>query len=173
MTLPFAIPTLQTARLTLRAPSEDDFAAMLAFNHSPRAGFLGGGADDHAIWRGLLSNIGHWALRGHGFYSVDTHAGDFIGRVGVVKHHTWPEPELAWQLFDGFEGHGYASEAAIAARADAYTRLHMPPMVSYVDPANTRSAATARNIGARVELETTMWDHAVHIYRHPAAESVK
>ena len=80
---------------------------------------------------------------------------------------------MAWQLFDGFEGHGYASEAAIAARADAYTRLHMPPMVSYVDPANTRSAATARNIGARVELETTMWDDAVHIYRHPAAESVK
>lgn len=171
MTLPFAIPTLQTARLTLRAPREADFAAMLAFNDSPRSAFLTSGADEHSVWRALLSNIGHWALRGYGFYSVDTRSGEFIGRVGVIFHHTWPEPELAWQLFDGFEGYGYASEAAVAARADAYTRLQMPPMVSYVDPANIRSAKMAQNIGARVELETTMWDHAVHIYRHPAAES--
>ena len=28
MTLPFTIPTLQTARLTLRAPREDDFATL-------------------------------------------------------------------------------------------------------------------------------------------------
>ena len=171
MTLPFAIPTLQTARLTMRAPREADFAAMLAFNHSPRAAFITNGADDYAVWRALRSNIGHWALRGHGFYSVDTHAGDFIGRVGVIFHHTWPEPELAWQLFDGFEGCGYASEAAVAARDDAYARLHMRPMVSYVDPSNTRSAAMARKIGAVVEAETTMWDHPVHIYRHPAPES--
>ena len=163
------IPTLQTARLTLRAPRETDFAAMLAFNASPRSAFITNSVDPHAVWRALLSNIGHWALRGYGFYSVDTYAGDFIGRVGVIYHHSWPEPELAWQLFDGFEGHGYASEAALAARADAYSRLNMPPMVSYVDPANTRSATMAARLGAVVELETTMWDHAVHVYRHPAA----
>ena len=172
MTLSFTIPTLQTARLTLRAPRESDFAAMLAFNDSPRAVFLGGGSDRHAVWRGLLSNIGHWALRGYGFYSVDTHSGDFIGRVGVIRHDSWPEPELAWHLYDGFEGQGYATEAAIAARADAYTRLQMPPMVSYVDPANIRSAAMAQKLGAFVEVETIMWDHAVHVYRHPAPKAL-
>ncbi len=78
MTYAFAlpIPTLTTDRLTLRPPREGDFPAMLAFNDSPRAAFIGGGRDRQWVWRGLLANIGHWALRGYGFYSVDTRAVD-------------------------------------------------------------------------------------------------
>ncbi|MDX5350935.1 MAG: GNAT family N-acetyltransferase [Paracoccaceae bacterium] len=92
MTLAFAIPTLTTERLTLRPPREADFPALLAFNASPRAGFIGGGLPRQQVWRGLLANIGHWALRGYGFYSVDTRQGDFIGRVGVIFHDGWDEP---------------------------------------------------------------------------------
>ena len=103
MSLPFAIPSLTSERLILRAPREQDFDAMLAFNASPRAGFIGGEAPRQQVWRGLLANIGHWALRGYGFFSVDTHAGEFVGRVGVINHDGWPEPELAWHLFDGAE----------------------------------------------------------------------
>jgi hypothetical protein len=121
-TLP--IPTLTTDRLILREPREADFAAMLAFNDSPRAAFVGGGRDRQWVWRGLLANIGHWSLRGHGFYSVDTTAGDFIGRIGVIYHDGWDEPELGWHLFDGFEGRGYGVEAArdVAALGNAEQR---------------------------------------------------
>ena len=77
MTLAFAIPALTTERLVLRAPAEADFAAMLAFNDSPRAVFVGGPAPRPQVWRGLLANIGHWALRGYGFYSVETRDGGF------------------------------------------------------------------------------------------------
>ncbi len=73
------IPVLETGRLTLREPREADFPTMLTFNDSPRAGFVGGGAPRQHVWRNLLANIGHWVLRGHGFYSVETRAGDFIG----------------------------------------------------------------------------------------------
>ena len=55
---PLPIPTLVTDRLTLRAPRESDFAAMLAFNDSARAGFVGGSAPRQQVWRGLLANIG-------------------------------------------------------------------------------------------------------------------
>jgi RimJ/RimL family protein N-acetyltransferase len=170
MTLAFHIPTLTTGRLTLREPREADFPAMLAFNDSPRAGFVGGGRDRQWIWRGLLANIGHWALRGHGFYSVDTLDGDFIGRVGVIYHDGWDEPELGWHLFDGFEGQGYAEEAARAARADYHARLTPAPLISYIDPANRKSQALAERLGAKPEREAVFLDHTVTVWRHPGPE---
>ena len=165
-----SVPVLSTARLTLRAPCEADFPAMLAFNDSPRAAFVGGGGPRQQVWRGLLANIGHWALRGYGFFSVDTRAGDFIGRVGVIYHDGWDEPELAWHLYDGFEGHGYAQEAALAARADYHARISAQPPISYVAVDNARSAALAERLGARVErtLDDAKGHH--HVYRHPAPQ---
>ena len=168
--MPLPIPVLTTDRLTLRAPREGDFPAMLAFNDSPRARFVGGGKDRQGVWRGHLSNIGHWALRGYGFYSLDTHAGDFVGRVGVIYHDGWDEPELAWHLFDGFEGNGYVYEAAVAARADYHARISRQPPISYIDVTNTRSEALAKRLGA--VLEKTLNDDKGHdhVYRHPAPE---
>lgn len=166
--MPLPIPVLTTDRLILREPREADFAAMLAFNDSPRSGFVGGGGDRQKVWRAHLSNIGHWALRGHGFFSVDTKAGDFIGRIGVIYHDGWDEPELAWHLYDGFEGQGYACEAALAARADYHARISLQPPVSYIDVTNTRSEALALRLGA--VLERTLNDDKGHdhVYRHPA-----
>lgn len=168
MTLAFPIPVLETGRLVLRPPREADFPAMLAFNDSPRARFVGGGAPRQQVWRGLLANIGHWALRGYGFYSVDTRAGDFIGRVGVIFHDGWDEPELAWHLYDGFEGLGLAHEAAVAARADYHARITQHPPISYIDVSNARSRALAQRLGA--SLERTLNDDKGHhhVYRHPA-----
>jgi RimJ/RimL family protein N-acetyltransferase len=168
---PLPIPTLATRRLTLREPREADFAAMLAFNDSPRAAFVGGGGDRQKVWRTHLANIGHWALRGHGFYSVETKSGDFIGRVGVIFHDGWDEPELAWHLYDGFEGFGYAHEAALAARADYHARISPRPPISYIDVGNTRSEALARRLGAT--RERTLDDHKGHhhVYRHPGPEA--
>ena len=164
------IPVLRTGRLVLREPRETDFAAMLAFNASPRAGFVGGAGPRQQVWRGLLANIGHWALRGYGFFSVDTTAGDFIGRVGVIYHDGWDEPELAWHLFDGHEGQSYAHEAALAARADYHNRISDHPPISYIDVSNTRSEALARRLGAVREVTRSDDKGQYHIYRHPALE---
>jgi RimJ/RimL family protein N-acetyltransferase len=164
--MPLPIPVLQTERLTLREPREADFAPMLGFNASPRAVFVGGGIERRWIWRGLLANIGHWALRGYGFYSVDTKAGDFIGRIGVIYHDEWPEPELAWSLFDGAEGHGYAAEAARAAKADYHARISGQPLISMIDVPNARSQALALRLGAIREKTKIDPEGDFHIYRH-------
>ncbi len=169
--MPLPIPVLETARLTLREPREADFAAMLAFNDSPRASFVGGGRDRQWVWRGLLANIGHWALRGYGFYSVDTRAGDFIGRVGVIFHDGWEEPELAWHLYDGFEGQGYAQEAALAARADYHARISARPTISYIDVTNARSEALAQRLGATIERTLNDAKGHHHVYRHTGPEA--
>jgi RimJ/RimL family protein N-acetyltransferase len=172
MTLAFHIPTLTTARLTLREPREADFPAMLTFSQSPRAEFVGGKVERKWIWRGLLANIGHWAIRGYGFYSVDTREGDFIGRIGVIFHDEWPEPELAWLLYDGFEGKGYAQEAALAAKADYHARISRSPLISMIDVPNTRSEALALRLGATLERTERDPDGDFHIYRHPGPEAL-
>lgn len=168
---PLPIPVLETGRLILREPREADFVAALAFNDSPRNVFVGGPLERRWIWRGILANIGHWALRGYGFFSVDTRDGDFIGRVGVIFHDGWDEPELGWHLFDGFEGKGYALEAALAARADYHARISNHPPISYIDPANPKSEALAKRLGAVPEREAVFHDHAITVWRHPAPEA--
>jgi RimJ/RimL family protein N-acetyltransferase len=170
MTYAFAlpIPILTTDRLILREPREADFPAMLAFSESPRASFIGGAIGRQWVWRAHLANIGHWALRGYGFFSVDTKAGDFIGRIGVIFHDEWPEPELAWSVFDGFEGKGFAAEAALAAKADYHARISPRPLISMIDIDNARSEALALRLGALREKTEVDPDGDYHIYRHPA-----
>ena len=167
------IPVIETGRLVLREPREADFPAMLAFNDSPRASFVGGGRDRQWVWRGLLANIGHWVLRGYGLFSVDTKAGDFIGRIGMIYHDGWDEPELGWHLFDGYEGLGYGVEAARAARADYYARISSAPVISYIDPANPKSEAVARRLGAAPERETMFFDKTIYVWRHPSPEALQ
>lgn len=157
---------LETDRLILRQPRESDLEAMVTFGASPRSAFVGGQPERFWNWRGLLANIGHWALRGYGFWSVDTKAGDFIGRIGVIFHDGWDEPELGWHLYDGFEGFGYAIEAARAAKADYHARISAAPLVSYIDPENLRSQATARRLGAAPERERFLIDGPVQVWRH-------
>ncbi|NJM83815.1 MAG: GNAT family N-acetyltransferase [Tabrizicola sp.] len=171
MTLPFAIPVLQTERLTLREPREADFPALLQFNDSPRTAHLGGPQPRRLVWRGFLAVIGHWALRGYGYWSVETRDGTFIGRVGLGYHDGWPEPELGWHLFDGAEGKGYAFEAAMAARCFAYGQLGMTTLISMIAPENLRSIALARRLGARFEHSDPGVERPFDIYRHPGASS--
>lgn len=172
MTLPFHIPMLQTERLTLRAPRESDLEPMVEFFTSPRAGFMTP-LDRDGVWRGLCGTIGHWALRSYGFYSVDTHAGDFVGRVGVIYNDGWPEPELAWHMFAAGEGKGYALEAAIAARADYHARISANPLISMIAPDNARSITLARRLGASFERADPGKVKPFHVYRHPAPETLQ
>ncbi len=158
---------ISTDRLILRTPCEGDFAAVAAFMRSPRAAFVGGPIeDDFALWRSFLSGLGHWALRGYGMFMVDREATP-VGRVGILYHRMWQEPELGWHVFDGHEGQGYATEAAIAARRWAAESHGLGPLISYIDTRNTRSAAVARRLGAVHERDDTLLGGPVQVWRHP------
>ena len=98
----------------------------------------------------------------------DRATGAPAGRVGVINNDGWDEPELGWHLFEGFEGQGVAYEAALAARAYAAEHQGLDALISYVDPANHRSAALARRLGAKIERDGTVNGHACKVWRHPS-----
>ncbi len=175
MTTTITIPTLHTTRLVLRAPRMSDFEAYAAFRGSPRAVFLGGPYDRATAFEQLSSIIGGWHLRGYGRWMVaDADTDAPLGIVGLFFPEDWPEPEISWSLFEGAEGRGIAHEAALAARDHAYGTLGWTTAISMIDPANTRSAALGRRMGA---LPVGQFDHPEYgmmsVWRHPAPATLR
>ncbi len=172
MSLPFAIPVLETERLTLRGPRESDIPAMEGFGKSPRNRFMGGTYDGFGAWRAVMAMAGHWAFRGYGYWSVDRRAdGAFLGRVGPILNPGDTVPELVWHLFDGFEGQGYMTEAALAARAHCRGALGLTALVSFIDPDNARSIALARRFEAVRVGKVEDDGRPYQVWQHPEAEA--
>lgn len=168
------IPTIETDRLILRGPTQGDFDPFAAFYASDRAKFVGGPLGREMSWRMLAMEIGHWVLKGYGRWMVTLKdGGEPIGLIGPFYPEGWPEPELGWDLFNGFEGKGYATEAALAARDYAYDVLGWDTAVSLVVPGNDKSAAVALRMGAVPDGTFTHERHGLmHVYRHPAPDEV-
>jgi len=165
---PTGVPVIETADLVLRGYREADFEAFAAFSASPRAGFVGGPQSRWDAWRSFMAAIGHWGLRGYGMWIAECRdTGQVAGRVGVMLNDGWLEPELAWHLYEGFEGHGLACQAARAARAHAARHWGMARLMSYIDPANARSVRLARRLGARPERDVEVLGRPCQMWRHP------
>ena len=163
-------PTLNTQRLILRGPERDDLAALTCFMTSaPSMIEQGETISAEQAWFGFLTGIGHWQWHDFGFFMVvEQTTGLPIGRVGLLKHSNWPDIELAWHLFDGAEGKGFATEAAIAVKQWAREDLGIERLHSYIDVKNMRSQAVAKRLGAVSdgtraphEPDAEVWVHTV------------
>lgn len=168
MTCTITIPTLETERLILRAPRVDDFETYADFNASPRSVGVGGPYNRQQAFSRLASLIGHWHLRGFGRWMLEEKSSKQpVGVVGLYHPDDWPEPEIAWSLFDAAEGKGYALEAAKAARAYAYDVLGWTRVISMTMDGNHRSEALAKRIGAQLD---GVFEHPefgpMNIWRH-------
>lgn len=161
---------LETDTLILRLPEARDFDAYCAFalDRERAAGF--GHEEDRAqAWRWFACNLGHWALHGYGYFTMEWKAtGEACGLTGIWNPEGWPEPEIGWVVYEGFEGRGIAREAAERARRWAYEDLGLTTLTSNIVPGNTRSVALAERLGAtyertyeNVHMGTDM------LYRHP------
>lgn len=170
-----SIPVVKTERLILRGPAAQDLAPVYDFYASERSRFVGGPCSREQAWRALAMEIGHWALRGYGRWLVEERAtGATVGMVGIFNPEGWPGTEIGWDLFNGHEGKGYATEAGAAARDYAYRVLGLESVVSLTRTDNTRSAAVAQRLGAVLEGEITHERHgAMHVWRHPSAKALK
>ncbi len=168
------IPRLETERLILREYRQSDFDDFADFYATPRSRFIGGPLPRELAWRGLAAHLGHWALRGYGFWAVEDKAsGTFCGHVGLWFPEGWPEPEVGWVMMSHAEGRGLALEAAIASRHYAYHALHWPTAISMIDPDNTRSLRLAARMGCRHESNFT---HVrlgeMQVWRHPLPDDL-
>lgn len=171
----FSVPTLETERLIMRAPQQSDFAAEAEFFASDAAQFVGGSKRPDEAWRSLASLIGHWVMRGYGFWGLQEKAsGAYVGRCGLWNPLGWPEPEIGWSLMRNGTGKGYATEAGLAARNYAYDVLGWTTAISLIDPKNKPSEAVATRLGATFD---TTYEHpafgTMYIWRHPGPDDLK
>ncbi|HEX7081725.1 MAG TPA: GNAT family N-acetyltransferase [Gammaproteobacteria bacterium] len=144
---------IETERLLLRrVDPERDFEPWARTMADARVvRFLGAAPMGRALaWRHMASIVGHWAIRGYGFFSVEEKAtGQWVGRVGPWYPEGWPAPEIGWTLSPDHWGKGYATEAARAAVAYAFDTLEWPSVVHVILPGNARSIAVAERLGSR------------------------
>ncbi len=128
---------------------------------------VGGSGSEREAWYGFISGIGHWNWHGYGFFTVtERTSGVATGRVGIINHVGWPQPEMAWHMFDGYEGRSYAFEAACAVREWAGRTLGLEPLISLIAPTNTRSIALATRLGAVEERRDIVDGEDCIVFRH-------
>lgn len=167
------VPRIVTPRLVLRAPQIEDLDAMERFWASERSHYVGGPKDRHGTWQTLLSMNGHWQVRGYGMWMLTCReTGAPGGCIGILHHDSWEEPELAWHVFEDFEGKGLAYEAARAARNHAAVSFGITRPVSFINPSNARTVALARRLGAQYERDGAVLGNTAQIWRHPEPEAI-
>ncbi len=163
------IPTLTTDRLTLRAPTLEDFPHYAAIFASDRAKYMDGPLDRDAAWREFGADTVGWLVHGFGYWTVaENLTDDFVGFVGLAKPPVYPERELGWMVTPKCEGRGYAHEAALAARDFAYGTLGWSTLVSYIHHSNKRSIKLAERMGCSRDDAAARLEPNGDVYRHPA-----
>jgi RimJ/RimL family protein N-acetyltransferase len=144
------IPSLETDRLLLRAWKREDFEHHARLMADPDvARYLSGEPQSRAdAWRGMATIVGHWTLRGYGYWALERRSDHaFLGRCGLWNPEGWPSVEVGWTLAKEFWGSGYATEAALAALDYAFITQDVDHMISVIDPRNTASQKVAARIG--------------------------
>ena len=158
---------IQTERLVLRMFRESDtdaYAEMLADPEVMR--FLGGRPLPRAeAWRNMAMVLGHWHLRGYGFWAVEEkESGELVGRVGCWRPEGWPRLEVGWTLRRRFWGRGFATEAARASVAYAFEALDQTRVISLIAPENVNSIRVAERLGERPEGDWEVFGKKVIVY---------
>jgi RimJ/RimL family protein N-acetyltransferase len=148
---------LRTDRLLLRPWRPEDEPEMARINRHPEVGRYLNRPVDAAAVAGFYTLItGHWDSHGFGPWALESlepaSYGQFIGFAGLAfvppfLADAGPAPELGWRLDPDHWGRGLATEAAVAARDDAFSRLALPEVISVIHPGNTRSQRVAAKLG--------------------------
>ena len=161
------IPIIETERLVLNYPLEADFKTLEVFLKSERSKFLGGPYRSFSSWSDYMSNIGHWSLYGYGLWSLRIkESNEYIGRVGIIKPAMFKEPDLAWQVFEAYEGKGYAYEAAIAVKGYVLNNFKFSSLASHIVEGNHNSISLAERVGFKIKKEEVIDNKKFIIYYH-------
>lgn len=163
--------SIETERLKLRPFEARDVEAHVEMMRDPAvAAFLTpDGKPRHYgdEWRAAAMLIGHWQIRGFGFFTVEEKStGDWVGRVGPWQPGGWPGLECGWSIAPHYWGKGYAPEAAIASIKWTFDRFpELARIISVIDPDNANSQHVARKVGEENSGEIfEFWGHKLDIW---------
>ncbi|HEX9298002.1 MAG TPA: GNAT family N-acetyltransferase [Polyangiaceae bacterium] len=161
------IPTVESERLVLRGHRVDDLEDCAAMWGDPEVTrhISGRSFSREDVWIKLQRHVGHWYLKGFGFWLMNEKAsGRFVGEVGFAdfKRDIVPSieglPEIGWVLTPSAHGKGLATEAARTALAWLETRFGVMRTACLIAPANTRSIRVAQKCGYTESTRTTYKD---------------
>lgn len=158
-------PRLAAGDVVLRHHTLGDFDPFWAFYQSPQARHVDAPKSATHLWYGLASEIASWQLVGIGGWAIEE-GGALAGQIAIIQPPHFPEVELGWILFDGFEGRSIAYRAAGLARDWFFEATSHPSLVSYIDRNNTRSQRLAERLGAQIDPEAARYDEVDVVYRH-------
>jgi RimJ/RimL family protein N-acetyltransferase len=100
-------------------------------------------------WRSMAFVIGHHAIRGYGFFSLENkQTGEWVGRVGPWFPEGWPEPEVGWTISPDHLRKGYGYEAGKASIDYAFNTLGWPRVIHVILEGNVASIALAKKLGS-------------------------
>jgi RimJ/RimL family protein N-acetyltransferase len=161
------IPTLETARLRLRAFTLEDwgpYAEMYADQSFVR--FLEGRTlSRDEVWENIAIILGHWTLRGYGIWALECkETGQLIGRAGLLNLPQWPDAEVCWALSPRFWGRGYATEAGQASVHWAFQEAGLGRLISLIHPENKASEAVALRLGEQFRERITFDGKPANVY---------
>ena len=91
---------------------------------------------------------------------------EFIGRCGLLP---WTidgrqEVEVAYLIAKAHWGRGFGTEAARAILAYGFEELHLPRLISLIDPGNEASVKVATKIGMSLEREAEIDGEPTLVY---------
>jgi RimJ/RimL family protein N-acetyltransferase len=142
---------IHTDRLILRLPQIGDFDRYAELLGDPEAArHIGGQMSRAAAWRRFLQMPGAWAMQGYAMFSVEEQAsGRWLGQIGPWKPEGWPGNEVGWSFHPDAWGHGYATEAGIAAIEWAFAHLGWERIIHCIHPDNIASQRLAARLGSK------------------------
>jgi RimJ/RimL family protein N-acetyltransferase len=143
---------ISTERLIMRGWRESDLAPWAAMNADPEVRqYLGPLLTFEQASAWVLNFQDDLDRYGFGFWALEVRAsGEFIGFTGlgtVEEEMPFTGIELAWRLARPAWGHGYATEAALAALEHGFGIRGLPEIVAVTMAGNLRSRAVMRRIG--------------------------
>jgi RimJ/RimL family protein N-acetyltransferase len=143
---------INTGRLVLRDWRESDLSPWAAMNADPRVReHLGAPLTAEHAAASVRSFQDGLDRNGFGFWAVEVRAsGEFIGFTGldpVDEGMPFTGVEIGWRLARSAWGHGYATEAAMAALEYGFGTVGLPEILAVTTTTNLRSQAVMRRIG--------------------------
>ncbi len=150
---PNPIIVLETKRLLMRRPVMDDLNDYYALYQDPDVRrYI---PDYPRTYEDTRAEV-DWFLNGHpknpklGLWAtIYKPTGDLIGRCGLlpwtIEDHD--EVEVAYLLAKAYWGQGLGTEAAQAVAAHGFNTLHLPRLISLIDPENAASQRVAEKVG--------------------------
>jgi len=142
---------LETKRLWLREMEQSDYSSLCKILQDEEAMYAYEGVfSDDEVQSWLDKQIRNYEERGFGLWAVMLNGIDeMIGQCGLTMQEYGNKQilEVGYLFQKSFWGHGYATEAAIACKNYAFTKLNAAEVFSIIRDTNIASQNVAKRSG--------------------------